>query len=126
MLLIMTESINEKGYILLEAVIISFLLLALVYSMYYLRIDIINRMNCEAGINANYIAEYYLDKIVYLNKVNSDFSVNAGGINYNVKETVKNIDAYDNYSPNSLAEVTVSWQINKEKRYVKLQRRWHR
>ena len=48
---------GENGYILLDAVIISFLLLALSSGMYFLKINSINRINCISSINADYIAQ---------------------------------------------------------------------
>ena len=88
---------GENGYILLDAVIISFLLLALSSGMYFLKINSINRINCISSINADYIAQYYLDRMVYLNTFNSKCTIVSGGVYYTVQERVKNIIAYNEY-----------------------------
>ena len=117
---------GENGYILLDAVIISFLLLALSSGMYFLKINSINRINCIQSINADYIAQYYLDRMVYLNTFNSKCTIVSGGVYYTVQERVKNIIAYNEYAPNSIGEVTVSWKTNKKEHHVTLQRKWRR
>lgn len=122
----MYDENREKGYALFESVVTVFLLLALVSGMYFLRINAVNRINCKASINADYIAQYHLDKIVYLNEFNAKHNVNAGGINYTVQENVKNIDTSENYTSNAIAEVTVFWKTGKEEKHIVLQRKWHR
>lgn len=122
----MIKKNGEKGYVLLDAVIISFLLMALSSGMYFLKINSINRINCISDIRADYIAQFYLDRMVYLNRFNSKLNISSGGINYLVQERVKNINAYNEYAPNSIAEVTVSWKYNQKEHHVIVQRKWRR
>lgn len=117
---------NEAGFILLETVVLAFLLMSLSGSLFFLQASAENRKNCGAKISAIYAMQQYIDNLIVFGQEpkNEDFVIN--NTKFHVTEEVRNLSTENNFEPNKLAIVEISWKIKGREYSIKQKRAWHK
>lgn len=103
---------KENGFIILDTIISSLIIMTMLGSIYFLQINAENYRNCKARIIAEYNADMYLDKmsIMHCNPCNTSFVSN--NIEFYVEEKV--ID--------NIAQIRICWNF-KDKTHCIIQER---
>lgn len=104
---------NKKGFVMLDIIIISMMLMMMVGSIYFFQVNAENYRNCKAKIIAEYNADMYLDQmaIMHCNSCNTSFISN--NIEFFVEEKVAE----------NIALVRISWNLNNKMHCIIRERR---